>query len=121
VLLPCLIGIGFLLPAYQAAGSRQQSQAEMAVVKLRFDEEAPVIEFNRHSVDANPCDLRFYPGRYVANVTYLHEGQRYQFEQVIELKAKEHKTLDLAPAVREDIVRRSQGVEKGEKPSDKTP
>jgi hypothetical protein len=106
VVLPCFIGIWVLVPAYQATEARKFMEAQMAVVSVSFDEQTPVVELNHSPVFSNPEELRQPPGRWVVEVTYLRAGQRYTFEHVIEVKAREQKTLDLAPIIREDIAAR---------------
>jgi hypothetical protein len=106
VLLPCVIGIWVLLPSYQAAESRNFMEAQMANVSVSFDEQTPVVELNRSPVFSNPEVLRLTAGRWVVAVTYLRAGQRYTFEHVVEVRAREQKTLDLAPIIREDIAAR---------------
>ena len=106
VLLPCLVGIGILLPSYQAAESRKLMEEQKAVLTVSFDEDTPLVEFDRSPVFSNPFDVRYGPGRYVVAITYLHAGKRYSFEQVVELKARERKSLDLGPIIRKEFSTR---------------
>jgi hypothetical protein len=76
LLLPCVIWLGILVPAYQATEARQTLEANKAVLSVRFDEETPLVELERSPVFANPAELRRFPGRHVLTMTYLSSGQR---------------------------------------------
>ena len=121
VFLPCVIWIGILFPAYEAAESRKSFEAQKAVLTIRFDEDTPLIEFDRSPVSSNPFDVRYSPGRYVVGITYLRSGQRYSFEHVIEIGTQEHKSLDLGPIIRQDFATRRGKGDEPQGPAEENP
>jgi hypothetical protein len=111
---PVIGVIAVLIPAYQAAQSRDDMRSRMANwghLTMTFDEDLPITDILIDgapcgATDISPVERPCSPGSHTVTVVYAHGERKRSVRAAVELAPNEKKTLDLTPLVERDLQER---------------
>ncbi|HEV3339756.1 MAG TPA: serine/threonine-protein kinase, partial [Pirellulales bacterium] len=114
ILFPVIGVVAFLIPAYQAAGARQDMrawQATMGHLTMTFDEDLPIVDVQIDGTSCGPIEISpverdWSPGSHTVTVVYTHGDRKRSVRHTLNVPSHEKITLDLTPLVVRDMKER---------------
>ena len=120
LLVPVLLLIAYLVPAYQARQAQQHMhdwQANSPRLTMTWDKALPILEvrvdsatywvYSNDPIELPPIERPVSPGKHNVIVIYKHGERKRSVREAIDLAEGEKRTLDFMPLVERDIEARA--------------